>query len=235
MANYYRNDLYIRGSEDELRRFRDDALPREGEIGERSRGGHAGGPLSFLSVLPPPPGVDARATGGVTNSGWGCLWPFTDDCALEGDCLNYYFSTAHAPAHDFTVSVSKDYPGLAFTLVWNDVHSGLYRPMEFAMFAVRAGRILVDYVEMRWETVLSLQPELPTLNRLNARARRLTEMRIAGMARMRREAEMTDSSVDMDWERFGPSAIPGQTTEAMGAGEAPQSGGPQTTRKETWE
>jgi hypothetical protein len=162
MANYFINQLFIRGAPQRLERFRDDALPKDGEQGEDSRGGHAYGPLSFLSLLPPPDalrGSEANAAelGQWKEDHWGCRYPEVDSRSLDGDCLQYYFATGGFCAHNFVVNVSGAYPDLGFTLLWRDIYSGAYgEPIEYALLVVRNGVISMDFVELSGETVVRL-------------------------------------------------------------------------------
>lgn len=189
MADYYRNDLFIRGPEQELLRFQRDALPKDNESGGDSWGGHSEGSLSFLSLIPLPgelrsPRVDCKDVDNWKDRHWGCLYPDVDYYTLQNECLNYHFVTTYCCAHNFVLEVSKSYPALAFTLLWNNVHEGSYgQPMQFAMLTVQAGVKSMDYVEMYWDTVLDLQDKLPPLNKLNEDARRSVELRIADIAR----------------------------------------------------
>lgn len=192
MANYYQNDLFIRGPEIELKRFQSDALPKDHERGDDSWGGHGEGPLSFLSLLPPPdelrsPGVDYRAVEKWRKRHWGCLSPQADDWTFSYECLNYFILSKHSWAHNFVVEASKAYPELAFTLLWSDFNTGVYvKTTKFAMLTVQAGVISMDCVKMRWDTVLALQDELPPLNKLNEDARRFVEFRHDSWARTRK-------------------------------------------------
>jgi hypothetical protein len=184
MANYYRNVLFIRGPGQELHRFQLDAQPKDTEKGDDSWCGHGDGSLSFLSLVPPPD--ELRITGANRAdvekwrwSHWGCAFPVVDYWTLDADCLGYWFSTAHFCAHNFVVSISKFYPALAFTLLWNDVYTGEYgEPMSMALLAVKNGVIVVDYVEMNWETVLAVEAQLPPLHKLTEGKRDGIWMRI---------------------------------------------------------
>lgn len=184
MANYYRNDLFIRGPGHELERFQSDALPKDDERCEDSWSGHGEGPFSFLSLLPPPdelrsPGANDMDVEKWRRIQWGCAFPEVDAWALKDECLNYWFLTHHFCAHNFVINVSKAYPDLAFTLLWNDVYSGSYgEPMSMALLAVKDGIIAVDYVEMNWETVLAVEADLPPLHKLPEEKRHGIRMRI---------------------------------------------------------
>lgn len=189
MANYYRNDLIIRGPINELLRFQSAAQPKDNEKGDDSWGGHEDGQLSFLSLLPPPdelrsPGANATEVERWRNRHWGCLFPEVLAWSLDDECLVIYLETKHFCPHNFVVEVSKKFPELGFTLFWSD-HLASFDdwyygyPMVFAMLTVQAGVISMDYVNMKWTSVLARQDKLPPLNQLNDNVLRLFEMRIA--------------------------------------------------------
>ena len=80
--------------------------------------------------------------------------------------------------------------------------------MQCAMLAVRDGSILMDYVEMTWETVLSLQPKLPPLNRLNAHSRHSTEMRVEGMTGIAQATDGEDVTISGSWIKLSGADYP---------------------------
>ena len=169
MANYYSNHLIIRGEQAQVRRFQDDALPRDGEQADDSWGGHGEGSLSFFSLLPPPKELQCDAAVSHPEESlyhwqmqnWGCTFPDLLSCDLTDNCLEYRFYTRHFCAHNFVANVSRLYPALAFRLVWRDVYSGEYgTPINFALLVVRDGVISHDFVKMSGKLLTSMLKDL---------------------------------------------------------------------------
>lgn len=164
MANYYRNYLIIHGATDKLQLFKNNALPKDGEQGGNSWGGHGEGALSFLSLCPPSPELRNQKSNSACNEwrakNWGGLFPEltsgVKDLSLTENALLYpFFMTKYAPSHNFVVSVSRLYPELLFHLIWWDVYEGEYgTPMRFTHLVANGGRTM-DY-----QTSVSCEPML---------------------------------------------------------------------------
>lgn len=142
MPNWCSNILQVRGQPKEIQRFvkkackRKDVLsfdkfvPYPDEFKRRDREAAAVGRLIEKKELPPIARInDSFNSGGydwrVVN--WGTKWDANkvgSNIDLSGGCADYFFDTAWAPPIPVVEKMSKDFPGLKFTLQYEESGMG---------------------------------------------------------------------------------------------------------------